>query len=497
MKLKFTHKINPVKGVVIIPLSKSKGLTRSLTKIASKFSIKRKVLLKGFSANAGESITLLPDSKKRSCKTLLIGLGSNVSHSKKKRHFSKAVISVIKERPVRITIDFQHSNVSSKNSAYLDLVSTLVEGAFLGTYKIGLLQSNSNRKTRLPKELVLNVRRSITKKLRRNARKGLLTAKTKLKVLDLVNAPANQLTPQQFGKIAINSARKYDYSARVLNKAEIKKAGLATLLAVNRGSELPPRFIILEYGPKHKKKVPVVCLVGKGVTFDSGGLSLKGAKNMHYMKSDMGGAAAVFGAIELTAKLKLDVRLIGIIPTTDKAVDAKSIRPGDVINSYSGKTIEIIDTDAEGRLILADGLSYANKKYSPDYLIDLATLTGSVIRALGYEAGGLFTRNTRLAKRIEHAGRKSGDNVWRLPMWRSYKAKIKSSIADVKNLDSLPIGGAIFAATFLESFTNDHPAWAHLDIAGVAYGSNPYSSEKAATGYGVSLLVEFISSLSK
>ena len=213
---------------------------------------------------------------------------------------------------------------------------------------------------------------------------------------------------------------------------------------------------------------------------------------MHYMKSDMGGAAAVLGTMEACAKLQLPVHLVGIVPSTDNCVDAKSVKPGDVINSYSGKTIEIIDTDAEGRLILADGLAYLNKNYQPEVMIDLATLTGSSVRALGYQAGALFSNNQKLSDQLFQTGMSTGERLWPLPLWEEYRSDMDSDVADIANFSGKPIAGAITAAKFLEFFTKQHPAWAHLDIAGVAFGNSGLSKHKSATGYGIRLLISFL-----
>ncbi|MCL4141236.1 UNVERIFIED_CONTAM: hypothetical protein GTU68_048564 [Idotea baltica] len=248
----------------------------------------------------------------------------------------------------------------------------------------------------------------------------------------------------------------------------------------------------MEYKPNTPGDYKKIGLVGKGVTFDTGGLSIKPSINMHYMKSDMGGAAAVFGTLEMAAKLQLPVHLIGIVPATDNSVDAKSIKPSDVIGSYSGKTIEIIDTDAEGRLILADGINYMVKNYSPEILIDLATLTGSAVRTFGYHAAALFSNNDDLAERIQQTGDDNGERAWRLPIWDIYKDDIKSDVADVRNYSGRPTAGAIAAAKFLEFFTENHPKWAHLDIAGVAFGDSEFTIQRSATGFGIRLLTELI-----
>jgi leucyl aminopeptidase len=237
--------------------------------------------------------------------------------------------------------------------------------------------------------------------------------------------------------------------------------------------------------------------VGKGVTFDTGGISIKPSSNMHYMKSDMGGAAAVLGIVELAARLKLPFHLVGAIPATENSVDAKSIRPGDVIGSYNGKTIEVIDTDAEGRLILADGLSYVVRHFQPEVLIDLATLTGSCIRALGTYAGGLFANNDELANSLLQAGEATGERLWRLPLWDEYRKELNSDVADIKNFSGSPAAGAITAAKFLEDFIEKHANWAHLDIAGMAMADSEFSSQKSATGFGIRLLLEFLQKLAR
>ena len=266
--------------------------------------------------------------------------------------------------------------------------------------------------------------------------------------------------------------------------------GMHALLAVNRGSEHPARCIITHYThPDAKRKI---VLVGKGVIFDTGGISIKLAKNMHFMKSDMAGAAAALVTVEACARLKLPVDVIAITPITDNSIDNTAIKPGDVISSYAGKTIEVIDTDAEGRLILADALAYAVKEYKPEVLIDMATLTGSIINSLGPHAAGLFTSDDQLALALQSAGDSSGERVWRMPMYDEYCEEMQSDIADIKNLSEKPYAGAATAAKFLEYFTADHPSWAHLDIAGMAFQSNGFGKSYCATAYGVRLMVKWL-----
>ncbi len=319
------------------------------------------------------------------------------------------------------------------------------------------------------------------------------TAMVQMRIMDLMNAPGNHKKPETLGSWALASGKENGYQVTVFDKKKLEELGMHALLAVSKGSEAPPVMIITDYQPEKYEKT--IALVGKGVTFDTGGISIKTSANMHLMKSDMGGAAAVLGIVELAAQLKLPIRIVGVIPSTENSVDGLSIKPGDVINSYAGKTIEVIDTDAEGRLILADGLSYAIRNYKPDILIDLATLTGSVIQTLGYEAAGLFTPDDSLAAELAAAGDSTGERLWRLPVWDEYKEEIASDIADLKNYHGKPLAGAIVAAKFLEAFTDEHPAWAHLDIAGMAFGDTEFAPGRAGTAYGVRLLRAYLSAL--
>lgn len=320
------------------------------------------------------------------------------------------------------------------------------------------------------------------------------TGETINRIKALIDAPANQKTPKYLGDWAINSAKQTNFKCTVLNKEQLEKQGFNAVLAVGQGSVNPPVVIVMEYMSKPGAKIDIG-LVGKGITFDTGGLSIKPSTNLHYMKSDMGGAAVVLGVMELVAKLKLDINIVGVVASAENAVDSNSYRPGDVINSYSGKTIEIIDTDAEGRLVLADGLSYIIKQFQPEQLIDLATLTGSVVQTLGYSAAGMFTNNSEMAKNMSAIGYEINERVWQLPLFADFETELHSDIADLRNFSGKPIAGAITAAKFLEAFTESHEKWMHLDIAGVSFGDSSYSKMKSATGYGVQLITNYIKSL--
>lgn len=307
---------------------------------------------------------------------------------------------------------------------------------------------------------------------------------------ELANRPANHCTPSHLAAEARALARRHARLAvQVLERKDAEKLGMGCFLAVARGSEEPPKFIVLRYQAAAKAEAPVV-LVGKGITFDTGGISIKPSENMGAMKSDMGGAAAVLGAMKTVARLNLPLRVIGIAPATENMPDANAYRPADVITASNGKTIEIISTDAEGRMILADALVYASR-YNPAAVIDLATLTGACVVALGEGiAAGLFCNDDRLRDRLLASGTATHERLWPLPLWDDYKKSIKTDVADMKNSGGRT-GGVGTSAIFLKEFT-DYP-WAHLDIAGMALaGKESGYIPAGATGYGVRLLVELL-----
>lgn len=371
------------------------------------------------------------------------------------------------------------------------LLAAAVGGLLLGAYRTDSLKTNRTPHPLGTKKSRIEVGSTSTK-VKALIRRERILADVQARVMKLVDAPANYKRPQHLAAWALASGEKYGYDVKVLDKRACEQEGMGGLLAVNRGSEDPARFIIMEYRGKGapEDKGPVA-IIGKGITFDTGGLSIKPSTNLHLMKSDMGGAAATFGTLEAAARLSLPVHLIGIVPSTDNSVDALSIKPSDVITGHSGKTIEIIDTDAEGRLVMSDGLSYANANYQPSVLIDVATLTGSAVRTFGYECAAMMSKNERLVKSFRKAGDACGERVWPLPGWDSFDA-LRSDVADIKNYSGRPIHGAIDAFKFLEFFTDEHPAYIHFDIAGVALKQGPFAKDRQSTGYGVRLFIEWL-----
>jgi leucyl aminopeptidase len=299
--------------------------------------------------------------------------------------------------------------------------------------------------------------------------------------------PSNVCTPSYLAGVAEDLARRHGFSVTILDKAAIIAEGMRALMAVAQGSAEEPRFIVLEHAGAGG---PPTVLVGKGVTFDTGGISIKPAQNMEDMKYDMSGAAAVLGTFEAIGRLKPDAHVIGLIPSTENMPSGTALKPGDVIRSHLGKTIEIINTDAEGRLILCDALSWA-RRYQPARVVDLATLTGAMVIALGHTATGVMGTDEGLIERIRAAGERSGERVWPLPLWDEYRDLIKSDIADMKNSGGRP-AGSISAGWFLREFADDFP-WAHLDIAGTAYSDRDDPTRvKGPTGLGVRLCTELV-----
>lgn len=308
---------------------------------------------------------------------------------------------------------------------------------------------------------------------------------------DWLNKPANLKKPDILSAYLKNLAKKYDLKYTAFNRKKCEELGLGAYLSVNQGSAYDAAFTILEYKTT-AKNAKTFGLVGKCILFDTGGISIKSSANLHYMKSDMGGATAVLGTLIYAAEMQLPVNIVAVLPITDNAVSENALLPSDVITAYNGKTIEVLDTDAEGRLILADGLSYLSKNYKTDFLIDLATLTGSSVRMFGDTCAAMFSNNEELKNNLIKTGDQTNQRVWNLPLWDVWNDDIQSDVADMKNISLKPVGDCIIAAKFLEQFIENHPKWAHLDIAGVAFGSVGYAKEKAATGFGVQLLVNLI-----
>lgn len=420
--------------------------------------------------------------EKDDCTHVFIGLGKELDYKNLKTIFRR--------------IAAKQKEVFGKNVALVipekfteNQVEAMVSGLLLGTYNLGHYKK-SEKHPFLKDDFELKYIGNSD--YDEAIYKAIKIANAQLETFALVDLPPNKITPKYLASWATESGKKYGFEVTVFGKEKSTEVGLHSFLSVGKGSAQEPQFIIMEYKPANAKKH--IGLVGKGITFDTGGLNIKTA-GMVQMKCDMAGGAAVLGAMQLISDLKLPVHVTAIVPACENSVDALSFLPSDVIQSYAGHSIEIIDTDAEGRLILADGLSYLIKNYKPDTVVDLATLTGSVVGTLGYECAGLFTNNEELSKKLQKAGDAIGERLWQLPLWDVYTPDIESEIADVKNYSGKPVAGAISAAKFLEFFTDKHTSWAHLDIAGVAFGDDEFAKTKHATGYGVHLITNFVENL--
>jgi leucyl aminopeptidase len=368
----------------------------------------------------------------------------------------------------------------------------MVEGVLLGLYQFTVYRTehtNNTGKALKRMTLVVSDAGSLAK-VREGVRVGQIAGEAATFVRDLCNHPANVVTPTYIANQARKIAKESHVRCTVLDRPQMQRLGMGALLGVAQGSSEPPKFVILEYHGGRPAERPVV-LVGKTVTFDSGGISLKPADNMEQMKADMTGGAAVLAAIRAAARLRLPLNVVGIIPATENMPGGRATKPGDILTSLSGKTIEVINTDAEGRLILADGLTYA-ARYKPAVLVDIATLTGACAVALGNHAIGVLGNNEALIGELKAAGEASGERAWQLPLWEEYYEQIKSDVADMKNTGGRP-GGTITAAAFLSKFVGDN-TWAHLDIASTDWSDKERAYiPKGATGVGTRLLIRFLS----
>lgn len=478
---------------VIVPLAQQENLAEKLAEIARHAGFEPAALQTDFRGEAKE-VFVLYAANTPGRKFYLVGLGKKAGFQEVYTALRAFCFRYKSKLPHRIGVELRH--FQPENIARL--TDAAVSGILLGLYHTGLYRTEVEKKPApvfgaekstldvlVPSETMAAAAAA--------ARRGEVFAAVLRQIFDLVNASGNRKNPDLLTEWMLQTGKESGVKMQVMDATALQKEGLEALLAVGKGSPHPPALLLLEYGPRSRKhKTPVIGLVGKGVTFDTGGISLKPSTSMHFMKSDMGGAAAVFGAFLVAARLQLPVRLVGAIPVAENMVAGNALKPGDVIGSYAGKTIEVTDTDAEGRLILADALAYLLPRETPDVLIDVATLTGSVIRTLGYAAAGLFTSNDALAGALTRAGDGCGERLWRLPLWDEYGADLKSDVADLRNFTGKPMAEAISAAKFIEHFTAGHPAWAHLDIAGTAFGDTEFGQSKNATGYGVRLLVEFM-----
>lgn len=372
----------------------------------------------------------------------------------------------------------------------IDVAQTMTEGALLGSYQFTIYRSDAPPGREVTAMTILAPQKDHLRQLSEGIRRGVATAEATVFVRDLCNHPSNVMTPTRIASEAKTVAKEAGVHLKILEQKEMEKLGMGALLGVAKGSHQPPKFIILRYqGAKKKDDRPVV-LVGKTITFDTGGISLKPAENMEQMKADMTGGAEVLAAMRAAARLRLPLNLVSILPAAENMPGGRAMRPGDVVKTLAGKTVEVQNTDAEGRLILSDGLAYATR-FKPAALIDIATLTGACVVALGQFAIGMFGTDAPLKEAIRKAGLRAGERVWEMPLWEEYFEQLRSDVADMRNIGGRG-GGMITAALFLSKFVGDAP-WVHLDIASTDWSERERAYiPKGPTGIGTRLLIQFL-----
>lgn len=496
--MKFQAKpTDPVKfetELLVLFVSMGKSLSEDVKRVDNvlKGEIAESIEIEKFEATVGNSLFLSTHGVIPARRVLVVGLGKI------------AELSMRDWQTVGATIARKAKNVRAKNIAValsnelLDIFGTkesaqgLTEGIVLGAYTFLKHKSRETQnKDHVITETVFLVHAGRLDSVVHGIKIGEFVSSAVIFARDLVNEPPSTTTPTHLGNVARSIAKNNSQiDCSVLDKKEMASLGMGGILGIALGSDEEPKFIQLTYRGGGNK---TIALVGKGITFDTGGLSIKPSEHMETMKLDMAGAAAVLGVFSVLSVLKPKVNVTGLISATENMPSGRAIKPGDVVTAMNGKTMEILNTDAEGRVVLADALSFAGEKVKPDVLIDLATLTGACMVALGEDIAGLFTNNKELGEKLKAAANKSGELLWELPLEKRYKESLKSTVADIKNISGKRYGGAINGALFLEEFVPEGTPWAHLDIAGPAFAEKDSPLESfGGTGFGVRLLLQYL-----
>jgi leucyl aminopeptidase len=451
----------------------------------------------GFEGKEKQTLLLYPQTF-RTDRLLLVGLGKRddltLERLRRASAFAAKAAREIKSRTLALFEPdpsvVAKSIPKDREPLWQTVGSAMAEGAVLGLYRYDKYLTDEKEKlSSLQAVRLVSEEAGRARSIDQGVKIAHIVCEATHFARDLANAPGNEIFPDSLARRAQAAGRTNGFSVSVFKEKKIAQLRMGGLLGVSRGSARPPRFIIMEYNRRQASRGTVV-LVGKGVTFDSGGISIKPSANMAEMKMDMSGAAAVMGTMQAAARLKIPLHVVGLVPATENLPSGTALKPGDILVHYNGKTSEIDNTDAEGRLILADALSYA-ERFSPDLVIDLATLTGAVVVALGHHATGMLGNDSTSMERLKEAGDRTYERVWQLPMFDEYEKLIKSDIADVKNTGGR-WGGAITAALFLKRFIGKYK-WVHLDIAGTAIMEEPFEYiPKGGSGVGVRLLTDFL-----
>lgn len=450
-----------------------------------------------FKGKQGETMLLYPPAGRIGAeRVLLVGVGkqADLDLERIRRAGGTAVKAVAKLGLERFATTMHHAELVEDRITARSAARALAEGVTLGSYVFDELKTVAETpKTRVAELEILEKVDAKAAEIEEGARVGAIVAAGENVARTLGNLPGNVATPTYLAERSKEIGDEHGMKVTVLGRKELEKEGLHALLAVAAGTEQEPRLIVMEHrrGPKGQK--PIV-LVGKGLTFDAGGISIKPAQNMEDMKFDMCGGAAVIGAMQAIGELGVEANVIGIVPSSENLISGRAMKPGDIIQSHLGKSIEIINTDAEGRLILADALSYL-RRFEPAAVIDAATLTGACVIALGHEASAVMSNDESLLDEVRAAADRAGERVWPLPMHQEYREQLDSDYADIKNSGGRP-AGTITAGWFLREFVGDFP-WAHVDIAGTAWGDGKLAYHaKGATGVPTRLFVEWVLSRS-
>ncbi len=443
-----------------------------------------------FRGKKDQKLLLYPSGSLAAKRVLVLGLGpeSAIDTEAVRRAGGTAVREARSRKAAKLTISAPRARRVKAGAT----AQALAEGAVLGHYRFDTYKEAEDPQGEVSAVQLSFQRAGDVRAARQGAKRGTILAESQNLARDLSNAPGNALPPAALAQAARKVAKEVGLKVRVFGVPELEKRKMGAILAVGAGSANPPRLIVLEHRPaRARKDAQPLCFVGKGVTFDSGGISIKPSAAMDEMKHDMSGAATVVGAMRACALLNVPHPVVGIIGAAENMPSATAYRPGDIVTSASGKTIEILNTDAEGRVVLADALHFARTEYDPSAIIDLATLTGACVVALGRWASGLFSNNERLADRLRKAGDAVGEIAWPLPLLDGHHKAVKSPVADIKNTGGREAGSST-AAAFLAAFVGDTP-WAHLDIAGTAWTTNVTPTQpRGATGVGVRLLLELL-----
>jgi leucyl aminopeptidase len=445
-----------------------------------------RLIKKGDLRGKSGDLVILSDLNGPVERVIVLGLGSKSGFMRKQyRRALNAAFTALGKTGAREAISYLSLEGVSDADSYA-LARTAAEVAGNAAYRVPDHKTSGKRAKSLLNRFGVAAERSDRNSVERGLEHGRGIVAGMSLMRDLANQPANVCTPTYLANAAKNLAREHrSLKVRVLNEAECRQLKMGSFLSVTAGTDEPARLIVLEYNGGERGEAPVV-LVGKGVTFDTGGISLKPPPGMDEMKFDMSGAASVLGTFKSLAELELPINVVGVVPACENMPSGRATKPGDVVKSMSGQTIEVLNTDAEGRLILCDAITYA-RRFKPDTIIDIATLTGACVIALGNHLSGLFSNNEELTDELVEAGKRADDRAWPMPIGDEYAEGLKSNFADFANVAGRE-GGAITAACFLAKFT-EGLKWAHLDIAGTAYQGG---SQKGSTGRPVPLLVDYL-----